>query len=165
MSFDWRPESKDRYFRKAEAAVKAAGFDDILQISREQFAITKNTVKVYFKPDSERGKDPPMGWEAKKSITGMQEQPEGRGRVRQEKENHFYSCLYGFRNGGAGQVRAGEIIERIRHMLKVKDCKHVCLFCEYYDMCKRRRKRMNMRYAKRSETRSKSTSCHGRDGT
>lgn len=85
MSFDWQPESKDRYFRKAEAAVKAAGFDDILQISRE---------------------------------------------------NHFYSCLYGFRNGGAGQVRAGEIIERIRHMLKVKDCKHVCLFCEYYDMCK-----------------------------
>lgn len=41
MSFDWRPESKDRYFRKAEAAVKAAGFDDILQISKEQFAITK----------------------------------------------------------------------------------------------------------------------------
>lgn len=61
MSFDWRPESKDRYFRKAEAAVKAAGFDDILQISKEQFAITKSTVK---------------------------------------------------------------------------DCKHVCLFCEYYDMCK-----------------------------
>lgn len=57
-------------------------------------------------------------------------------RVRQEKENHFYSCLYGFRNGGAGQVRVGEIIERIRHMLKVKDCKHVCLFCEYYDICK-----------------------------
>ena len=28
MSFDWRPESKDRYFRKAEAAVKAAGFDE-----------------------------------------------------------------------------------------------------------------------------------------
>ena len=46
MSFDWRPESKDRYFRKAEAAVKAAGFDDILQISKEQFAITKSTVKV-----------------------------------------------------------------------------------------------------------------------
>ena len=57
MSFDWRPESKDRYFRKAEAAVKAAGFDDILQISKEQFAITKSTV---FQADSERGKDPPM---------------------------------------------------------------------------------------------------------
>ena len=27
MRFDWKPESKDRYFRKAEAAVKAAGFD------------------------------------------------------------------------------------------------------------------------------------------
>ncbi len=33
-------------------------------------------------------------------------------------------------------MRVGEIIERIRHMLKVKDCKHVCLFCEYYDICK-----------------------------
>lgn len=33
-------------------------------------------------------------------------------------------------------MRAGEIIERIRHMLKVKDCKHVCLFCEYYKICK-----------------------------
>ena len=33
-------------------------------------------------------------------------------------------------------MRAGEIIEKIRHMLKVKDCKHVRLFCESYDMCK-----------------------------
>ena len=33
-------------------------------------------------------------------------------------------------------MRAGEIVERIRHMLKVKDCKHVCLFCEYYEICK-----------------------------
>ena len=73
MSFDWRPESKDRYFRKAEAAVKAAGFDDILQISKEQFAITKSTVKVYFKPIPREGKTR-RWWEAKKSITGMQEQ-------------------------------------------------------------------------------------------
>jgi hypothetical protein len=135
MSFDWRPESKDRYFRKAEAAVKAAGFDDILQISKEQFAITKSTVKVYFKPIPREGKTR-RWWEAKKSITGMQEQSGGRDEFGRKKENHFYSCLYDFRNGGAGQVRAGEIIERIRHMLKVKDCKHVCLFCEYYDMCK-----------------------------
>ena len=35
MRFDWRPESKDRYFRKAEAAVKAAGFDDILRVDRD----------------------------------------------------------------------------------------------------------------------------------
>ena len=70
MSFDWRPESKDRYFRKAEAAVKAAGFDDILQISREQFAITKSTVEVYFKPIPREGKTR-RWWEAKKSIAGM----------------------------------------------------------------------------------------------
>ena len=80
MSFDWRPESKDRYFRKAEAAVKAAGFDDILQISKEQFAITKSTVKVYFKP---------IPREAKKSITGMQEQSGGRDEFGRKKKTIF----------------------------------------------------------------------------
>ena len=28
------------------------------------------------------------------------------------------------------------IIERLSWMFKVKDCRHVCLFCEYYDMCR-----------------------------
>lgn len=60
MRFDWKPESKDRYFRKAEAAVKAAGFDDILRVDRDQFSIVKGTVKVHFKPISRDGKDPPM---------------------------------------------------------------------------------------------------------
>lgn len=32
-----------------------------------------------------------------------------------------------------------QVIERILHMLRVKDCRHVCLFCEYYDMCKHSR--------------------------
>lgn len=79
MRFDWKPESKDRYFRKAEAAVKAAGFDDILRVDRDQFSIVKGTVKV--------------------------------------------------------QMR--EVAERFRHMLKVKDCRHLCLTCEYYEICKR----------------------------
>ena len=56
MRFDWKPESKDRYFRKAEAAVKAAGFDDILRVDRDQFSIVKGTVKVHFKPISRDGK-------------------------------------------------------------------------------------------------------------
>ena len=79
MSFDWQPESKDRYFRKAEAAVKAAGFDDILQISREQFAITKSTVKVYFKPIPREGKTR-RWWEAKKSICLLYTSPSPRDR-------------------------------------------------------------------------------------
>ena len=29
-----------------------------------------------------------------------------------------------------------QVIERILHMMRVKDCRHACLFCEYYDMCK-----------------------------
>ena len=81
MSFDWQPESKDRYFRKAEAAVKAAGFDDIL-------AITKSTVKVYFKPIPREGKTR-RWWEAKKSIAGMQEQSGGRDEFGRKKKTIF----------------------------------------------------------------------------
>lgn len=60
MRFDWKPESKERYFRKAEAAVKAAGFDDILRVDRDQFSVIKGTVKVHFKPDFKRWKNTPM---------------------------------------------------------------------------------------------------------
>ena len=67
MRFDWKPESKDRYFRKAEAAVKAAGFDDILRVDRDQFSIVKGTVKVHFKPISRDGKTR-RWWEAKRTI-------------------------------------------------------------------------------------------------
>lgn len=42
-------------------------------------------------------------------------------------------------------------------MFKVKDCRHVCLFCKYYHVCtidgatERSGKEMNMKYAMRSE--------------
>ena len=55
MRFDWKPESKDRYFRKAEAAVKAAGFDDILRVDRDQFS-----GQGTFQADFKRWKDTPM---------------------------------------------------------------------------------------------------------
>ena len=88
MRFDWKPESKDRYFRKAEAAVKAAGFDDILRVDRDQFSIVKGTVKVHFKPISRDGKTR-RWWEAKKSITGMQEQSGGRDEFGRKKKIIF----------------------------------------------------------------------------
>lgn len=33
-------------------------------------------------------------------------------------------------------MRIRGAIERIRHMMKVEDCRHICLFCEFYDTCK-----------------------------
>ena len=33
-------------------------------------------------------------------------------------------------------MRIKEIIKRFVRMFKVKDCTHVCLFCEYYERCK-----------------------------
>lgn len=88
MRFDWKPESKERYFRKAEAAVKAAGFDDILRVDKDQFSIAKGTVKVHFKPISRDGKTR-RWWEAKKSITGMQEQSGGRDEFGRKKKTIF----------------------------------------------------------------------------
>lgn len=71
MRFDWKPESKERYFRKAEAAVKAAGFDDILRVDRDQFSVVKGTVKVHFKPISRDGKTR-RWWEAKRTNENIQ---------------------------------------------------------------------------------------------
>lgn len=34
-------------------------------------------------------------------------------------------------------MKMREATERFRHMLKVKDCRHLCLTCEYYEICKR----------------------------
>lgn len=38
-------------------------------------------------------------------------------------------------------MRIGEMIERFLRMFKVKDCRHVCLFCEYFSICKAEDKR------------------------
>ena len=51
----------------------------------------------------------------------------------------------------------GQIFQRILWMFKVKDCRHVCLFCEHYHVCtidgatERSGKEMNTKYAMRSE--------------
>lgn len=74
--------------KKAEAAVKAAGFDDILRVDRDQFSVIKGTVKVHFKPISRDGKTR-RWWEAKKSIAGMQEQSGGRDEFGRKKKTIF----------------------------------------------------------------------------
>lgn len=33
-------------------------------------------------------------------------------------------------------MKTKEMVQRIRHMLKVKDCRHVCLFCKYFEKCR-----------------------------
>ncbi len=51
-----------------------------------------------------------------------------------------------------------DAMERIMWMFKVRDCRHICLFCEYYEKCgldgipeRGGIEKMNMKYAKRSE--------------
>lgn len=71
MRFDWKPESKERYFRKAEAAVKAAGFDDILRVDRDQFSVVKGTVKVHLNRFRETGKHADGGRQRERLRTCM----------------------------------------------------------------------------------------------
>lgn len=33
-------------------------------------------------------------------------------------------------------MRLRGIIDRIRWMIRVKDCRSVCLFCEFYEQCR-----------------------------
>lgn len=61
MRFDWKPESKERYFRKAEAAVKAAGFNDILQVDRDQFPSSRERSRYISNRFRETGNTPMVG--------------------------------------------------------------------------------------------------------
>ncbi len=95
MSFDWKAESKERYFRKAEEKVKAAGFDDILQVDKTIFAIGRDTVKVHFKMIPRRGKTK-RWWEAKRKIKELEEQKptkDNYGRAEKTIFIHAYMIL------------------------------------------------------------------------
>lgn len=52
-------------------------------------------------------------------------------------------------------MKAKEIKERICWMIKVKNCKSICLFCKFYPKCKKEgeegERRMNLKYAIRGE--------------
>lgn len=88
MSFDWQQESKERYFSKAEEIIKAAGYDDILKINKDSFGISKDKVKVYFKPIPRKG-NTHRWWGAKRMISGIKEQSLGRNKNGKEEK-----CIY-----------------------------------------------------------------------
>lgn len=48
------------------------------------------------------------------------------------RQKHPYIAQIGYMLKYA--VKRG--IERLTWMFKVKDCRHICLFCEYYETCR-----------------------------
>lgn len=95
MSFDWQQDSKERYFRKAEERIEAAGFGDILQINKDGFATVKGNVKVFFKPIKREG-NTRRWWEAKRTFEGVEENTAGSdeyGRKRKTLFIHGYMIL------------------------------------------------------------------------
>ena len=73
VAFDWREETKEKYFAKAEKTVKAAGFDDLLKLDKGKFTVTKETIRVYFKSFPRKG-NTKRWYEAKREIKGLEEQ-------------------------------------------------------------------------------------------
>lgn len=71
MRFDWKPESKERYFRKAEAAVKAEGFDDILRVDRDQFPSSRERSRYISNRFRETGKHADGGRQRERLRTCM----------------------------------------------------------------------------------------------
>ena len=71
MRFDWKPESKERYFRKAEAAVKAAGFNDILRVDRDQFPSSRERSRYISNRFRETGKHADGGRQRERLRTCM----------------------------------------------------------------------------------------------
>ena len=75
MSFDWQQESKERYFRKVEEIIEAAGFEGFFQIDRSQFGIvTGKNVKVHLQP-IRREKNTRRWQQAKREIPEFREYP------------------------------------------------------------------------------------------
>lgn len=48
------------------------------------------------------------------------------------RQKHPYIAQIGYMMRYA--VKRG--IERLAWMFKVRDCRHICLFCEYYEICR-----------------------------
>lgn len=76
MSFDWRPESKDRYFRKAETAVKAAGLMTSCKSAKNSLQSRKARSRCISSRFRERER-PADGGRQRKALQGCRNSPEG----------------------------------------------------------------------------------------
>lgn len=93
MGFDWKPESKERYFRKVEKKIEAAGFGKFLQVDRSQFGVVlKKSVKVYLQPIRRNG-NMRRWWDAKREISELKELPATKNLYGQRDKMIF---LYGY---------------------------------------------------------------------
>lgn len=73
MGIDLEQELKEKYFLKAEELIQEAGFEDLLKVKREAFAMLYGKVKVYFQPIP-RKKRNILRWKlAKQAIDELKE--------------------------------------------------------------------------------------------
>ncbi len=81
-----------------------------------------------------------------------------RRRPQRGKEAHKRKRILKNPKAAAVSSPITDVMERIMWMFRVKDCRHICLFCEYYEKCgldgipeRGGKGKMNLKYAKKSE--------------
>lgn len=75
MSFDWKKESKEKYFRVAEEKIEEAGYGDFLQIDRSKFSVVAGKIVKVYVNQIQRGGNQRRWWAALREIAGFKEVP------------------------------------------------------------------------------------------
>lgn len=101
MRFDWKQESKEQYFRRAEEQIEKAGFVGFLNVDRSQFGVVGDrSVKVYTQPIHHAG-NMRLWWQAKRTIENFKEVEERRNQFGKKiKRIYLKGCFEIEMDGG-----------------------------------------------------------------
>ena len=89
MSFDWEQESKERYFRKAEEMIAAAGFSDFLHIDRTKFCVSAGKIAKVYVQEIRRNGNQRRWWDALRKIEAFEESPAPKNEYRKPQKTIF----------------------------------------------------------------------------
>lgn len=130
-----------RRIRRIRRALKRAGLYNAFHITLIAVLLTGFCVILFNVKEPEQQEEKPETTQAE-----VIQNPETMTQTAESIEDKYKVF-----NGGAGQMKTyrqkhpyiaqiGYILryklQRFTWMFKVKDCRHICLFCEYYDTCR-----------------------------
>ena len=75
MGFDWKQESKEKYFQVAKEKIEVAGFDDFLKIDRSKFAVVAGKIVKVYVHQIQRAGNQRRWWAALREVEGFKEVP------------------------------------------------------------------------------------------
>lgn len=89
MRFDWKEESKERYFRIAEQKIKAAGFETLLRVDRTKFGVVGDRLVKVWVEKVHRSGNMREWWAVKREMPEFYEQQPPRGAFGKREKTIF----------------------------------------------------------------------------